>query len=134
MVPAAEARVATSTAATWRSELNNHILPALGPRRLALVRVEDIDELYRRRAESGAAHDSILKLRSVLSNIWTEARRLGYADSSPIEISRVPTRRASRSDEVVFTLEQVRLIATEASTVWPGYAAPNSPVKYLMAW
>ncbi len=42
--PAAEARVARATAASWRGELDNHILPALGSRRLALVRVEDIDD------------------------------------------------------------------------------------------
>ena len=122
--PAAKARVARSTAATWRSELDNHVLPALSSRRLALVRVEDIDDLYRRRAEDGAAHASIMKLRSVLSNIWTEARRLGYADSSPIELSRVPTRRSNRSDEVVFTLNEVRGIADGASRIWGGYAGP----------
>ncbi len=122
--PAAKARVARSTAATWRSELDNHVLPALSSRRLALVRVEDIDDLYRRRAEDGAAHASIMKLRSVLSNIWTEARRLGYVDSSPIELSRVPTRRSNRSDEVVFTLNEVRGIADGASRIWGGYAGP----------
>ena len=121
--PAVEARVARSTAASWRGQLDNHILAALGSRRLALVRVEDIDDLYRRQAEGGAAHASIMKLRSVLSNIWNEARRLGYADSSPIELSRVPTRRASRADEIVFTLDEVRLIADEAATIWSGYSA-----------
>lgn len=44
------------------------------------VRVEDIDEPFRHRASEGAAHETILKLRSVLSNIWSEAQRLGYTD------------------------------------------------------
>ncbi len=122
--PAVEVRVAASTAARWDAEIRNHVLPHLARRRLSEVRVEDIDVLFRHRASEGAAHETILKLRSVLSNIWSEAQRLGYVDGSPVTLSRVPTRRRSRQRDEAFTLEEVREIAAEAAKLWPGYAGP----------
>jgi len=122
--PTVRVRVAESTRARWENEVRNHITPKLGTLRLRDVRIEEIDNLYLARAEQGASHESILKLRSVLSNIWTEAHRLGYTDKNPVRLSRLPTRKRSRLDETVFTLEEVHRIATAATTIWRGYAAP----------
>lgn len=122
--PAVEVRVAASTAARWDAEVRNHVLPHLGSRRLNEVRIEDIDALFRYRASEGAAHETILKLRSVLSNIWSEAQRFGYVDRSPVALARVPTRRRSRQRDEAFTLAEVREIAAEAAKRWHGYAGP----------
>ena len=122
--PSVRVRVAASTRARWENEVRNHINPRLGTLRLRDVRVEDIDDLYLIRAEQGASHESILKLRSVLSNIWTEANRLDYTDKNPVRLSRLPTRKRSRSEETVFTLDEVHRIAAAAAEIWPGYAGP----------
>ena len=122
--PGVRVRVAESTKARWENEVRNHITPRLGTLRLRDVRVEDIDNLNIARAEQGASHESILKMRSVLSNIWTEANRLGYTDKNPVRLSRLPTRKRSRVDETVFALDQVQRIAEAAATIWPGYAGP----------
>src|SRR5205823_5030779 len=64
-------RLAPTTALNYRQNLNLHVLPLLGGRRVAEIRPRLIAEFLRRLSDDGLAPGTVRKVRTVLSAVMS---------------------------------------------------------------
>lgn len=88
---------------TWR--------PELGRRRASDLRVEDVERALGRLAHrSKLSRSSLVKLRSVLSQVMAWAVRRGTIARNPVDGAELPTDAAPGRQRRALTAEQVRML------------------------
>ncbi len=91
----------------YRTYLTNHVIPALGNKRLLEVTHDTVQELVRLKTEVGLSPQTVRHIRNVISGIFTHAivkglcRNLNPAKHVKLpEMRRVKPRHALSADEV----------------------------------
>lgn len=84
--------VKSTTLARYRSDFNNHILPALGAVRLSALTPSAVQKFYNDllRGEKPLSPKSVKNLHGVLHQALKQAVRLGYIRSNPTEACTLP--------------------------------------------
>jgi hypothetical protein len=77
-------RLAPTTAANYRLNLDNHILPVLGDKRADEIRPRLVGQFLRRLQADGMHPATVRKVRSVLSAVMSYAVAMEYAESNPV--------------------------------------------------
>jgi integrase len=86
----ARPRLAATTLANYRSNLDVHILPMLGERYIDDLRPRLVSGFLRRLADDGLAPGTVRKVRTVLSAIMSYAVAMEYTDSNAVMKVRPP--------------------------------------------
>src|SRR6266545_744119 len=96
----------------YRSQLDRHLLPRLGRRRLALVTADDVVAVARELQAEGLSPWTVKRILGSLSCVFTFALRRGYVATHPFHRLRDERPRPLRSDQRVLTQTQLaRLFA-----------------------
>jgi integrase len=97
----------------YRSQLNCHLLPRLGRRRLALITADDVVAVTRELQAAGLSPWTIKRILGALSCVFTFALRRGYISAHPFQrLERDERPHPSRSEQRVLTQpELARLMA-----------------------
>jgi hypothetical protein len=116
-----EAKVAASerrdrTLDLYRSQLRRHLLPRLGPRRLALITSDDVVAVMRELQADGLSPWTIKRILGALSCVFTFALRRGY-------IARILSTGSSA------TSGRIRCAPTNASSPAQSSRASSPPVR-----
>ncbi|MHB1536649.1 MAG: tyrosine-type recombinase/integrase [Acidimicrobiales bacterium] len=104
--------LAPTTLLNYRGNLDNHILPVLGDRKVTDVRPRLIAAFLRHLEESkGLEPATLRKVRTVLSAVMSYAAAMEYVESNPV--ARVPPPKGAASSGVAPTVEETaRLLLT----------------------
>jgi integrase len=109
-------RLAPTTRLNYRSNLNRHILPALGSTKVADIRPRLVASFLRHlQHERGVSAGTARKVRTVLSSVMSYAVAMEYTDSTPV--MKVPPPELDAPERVAPTLEETArlLLAAEHS-------------------
>ena len=109
-----EPRLAPTTRVNYRSNLNHHVLPTLGARKLSEIRPRLVAGFFMHlRDERGIAPATVRKVRTVLSAVMSYAVAMEYIDSNPV--MKVPPPELDDVERVPPTLEETArlLLAAE---------------------
>jgi integrase len=102
---------AANTIAQYEWAIRNHLVPALGHKRLVDLTADDVDDLLAERAAAGAARNSLMRLRSVLSQALDHAVRRDLVARNVATFTETPAgpARPGRS----LTVEEARALLDE---------------------
>ena len=105
-----QGRRSPGTVATYRRQLNNHVLPALGEMRLGEITTPAVDRVLAgiRRKVSGASAKSC---RSVISGVMSSAVRHGAVTVNPVREVQPIDARPARAPRALSPLERTQLLA-----------------------
>ncbi|MGH2696317.1 MAG: tyrosine-type recombinase/integrase [Actinomycetota bacterium] len=113
-------RLAPTTQANYRDNLDNHILPVLGPRKIEDIRPRLVagflDHLG---GEKGLAPATVRNVRTVLSHVMSYAVAMEYAESNPVQ--KVPPPPLDDADGVAPTVEEAARILLCAEATDPEF-------------
>lgn len=104
--------LAATTVVNYRGNLENHILPVLGNRKVGDLRPRLIAAFLRQLGESkGLDAATLRKVRTVLSALMSYAAAMEYVESNPVV--KVPPARGAPSSRLAPTVEEAaRLLLT----------------------
>ncbi len=100
-------QVEASTLRNYVSIGRNHILPALGHKRLIDLHVNDVDRLLSLKRDSGLAPSTVRRIRIVLAQCLNQAIRWGLLFRNVATLSRPP--KAVRAEGRTLSPDQARL-------------------------
>ncbi len=104
--------LALSTQRNYRLIAKNHIIPALGSKRIEKLTGRDLDNLYREMAEKGLSAASIRYAHALISRVLSQAVKWGWVEKNVAKLASPPTvRRNVASAPTPEELGQI-LIAT----------------------
>jgi integrase len=83
-------QVAPSAASNYRTIAVNHILPTLGNKRVADLKVTDVDRLLSKKIDSGLSSSTVRRIRAVLSQCLDQGIRWSLVSSNVASLSRAP--------------------------------------------
>jgi integrase len=96
------------TLGLYRSQLNRHLLPRLGRRRLALITADDVVAVTRDLQVDGLSPWTIKRILGALSCVFTFALRRGYISTHPFHrLERDERPHPQRSDQRVLTRSEL---------------------------
>jgi integrase len=96
-----------STQDRYRRTLDNHILPALGARRLCDIGTLDLQRFILQKADTGLSWACLDHYRHLLSKIFSTAKKWGYySRENPAAGVELPEKKAVREKHVL-TPEQI---------------------------
>ena len=100
--------LSAGTQGKYRSHVRNHILPALGSRRLDRITPEHIQVLLNRMTASWATKCDV---RTVISSVYTKAMQWGYVEATrnPAKNVNIGRKKAAR-EKAILTHEQFDLL------------------------
>ncbi len=98
--------VAHRTYHNYLSQIRNHILPALGKKKLRALKLEDVEGLYRSMTASGLSSATIRYVHSVLRRALKQAVVRGLVPRNVTEGASLP--RMGQKEVQAFTPEEVR--------------------------
>ncbi|MBC7594548.1 MAG: tyrosine-type recombinase/integrase [Kineosporiaceae bacterium] len=84
------------TAANYRSSLNNHIIPALGKKRLDQITPAHIRQMHTAIVGKGLASTTALFAHNVLTASLTDAMREGRIQKNPATLTRAPRKSPAK--------------------------------------
>lgn len=114
-----------STYQNYTSNLETHILPALGHMQLREVRMRDIEKFYDDLQDKhGLASATVKKIHNMLSNAFEYAMKLEILVKNPVRLVDTPKER--RVETQVWTVE-------ERNTFLKAAAGSNHYMVYLIA-
>jgi len=116
------AHLRPKTRANYRSTLNHHLLPALGPVELRRLDRPAVRAYLAGLVESGIASGTVERVRAVLRNVLNSAVEGGAIVTNPVAGIRLP--RTMRREEPVF------LTADEVETLAQAVAHPPRPPRH----
>jgi len=117
---ASKPRLAPTTRANYRDQLDNHILPVLGGKRVEDIRPRAVGAfLEHLQDEKGLSAATARKARTVLSAVLSYAVAMEYAETNAA--MKVPPPEAHASDRVAPTLEETARILLEAEVSDPDF-------------
>lgn len=99
-------RVARSTADNYRSVFEQHVIPALGRKKVAMLSLVDVNGLLARKLDEGLSPSTVQRVRNVLSQALDYAVRQGSISRNVAAQSRGP--RNPRPEGRTLTPEQAR--------------------------
>ncbi len=105
--------VAHRTYHNYLSQIRNHILPALGKKKLRALKLEDVEGLYRSMTASGLSSATIRSVHSVLRRALKQAVIRGLVPRNVAEGASLP--RMGQKEVQTFTPEEVRGFLKAAS-------------------
>lgn len=101
--------VKASTVVRYRPLVNNHLIPALGKKKLAELRPDAIQALYAERQNAGLSPTTVRLLHTTLHKALEDAVKFGYLASNPAARIRRP-RRAEFEARVLSATEVCKLL------------------------
>jgi integrase len=117
---ASKPRLAPTTRANYRDQLDNHILPVLGGKRVEDIRPRVVGAfLEHLQDEKGLSAATARKARTVLSAVLSYAVAMEYVETNAA--MKVPPPEAHASDRVAPTLEETARILLEAEVSDPDF-------------
>lgn len=116
---AREACLAPTTRANYRQNLDRHVLPVLGDRRIEEIRPRLLAAFFERLSAQGLSGGTVRKVRTVLSAVMSYAVAMEYAESNPV--MKVPPRPAGTRGRVAPTLEETARILVAAEQRDPDF-------------
>lgn len=106
--------MAPGTAEAYERILRLHVLPHLGRKALAQVTAADVEDLYARWRQEGAAPGTVQSRRIVLSGLFSHAVRHRRIPFSPVREAGKPVGAVPRVDERNLpTFEEISALAKE---------------------
>ena len=118
---ASSPRLAATTLANYRSNLDVHVLPILGERLIEEVRPRLVASFMRHLASGGLAPGTVRKVRTVLSTVMSYAVMMEYTDSNPV--TKVPPPELATAGRVAPTLDETARILLAAEESDPDFLA-----------
>lgn len=114
-------RLAATSIANYRDNLDNHILPALGDRPVREIRPRLVAGFLRHLEEKGLGPATVRKVRTVLSAVMTYAVAMEHTESNPV--MKVPPPELGQTERSAPTLEETArlLIAAEKDPAFLTY-------------
>lgn len=116
----ASPRLAATTLANYRSNLDVHILPVLGDKLVEAIRPRLLASFLRHLADKGLSPGTVRKVRTVLSAVMSYAVAMEYAESNPVMKVPPPTE-ADSLGRVAPTLEETARILRAAEQFDPDF-------------
>ena len=98
--------VAHRTYHNYRSQVRNHILPALGKKKLKMLKLDDLENLYRSMSNSGLSSATIRYVHAVLRKALEKAMVRGLVSRNVAEGASLP--RLDRKESKTLTPEEVK--------------------------
>jgi integrase len=105
--------VAHRTYHNYHSQVRNHILPALGKKKLKTLKLDDLENLYRSISNSGLSSATIRYVHSVLRRALNHAMVRGLVLRNVAEGASLP--RLDRKEREILTPEEVKRFLKAAS-------------------
>lgn len=96
-LPVSLPKLAASTQNRSRGVLANYLRPRFGDARLNAISVLDVDRFLTTLAAKDLTHESLDKIRDVLSGVFSAAVRYGYLDRNPARGLRLPRAKPTSS-------------------------------------
>lgn len=119
---ASQPRLAATTRVNYRHNLDNHILPVLGAKKVRELRPRLIAAFLRDLSVRGQlAPATVRKARTVLSAVMSYAAAMEYVETNPV--MRVPPPEAPPSSRVAPTIEETARILMTAGELDPDFQA-----------
>lgn len=114
-----ESRLAPTTRANYRQNLDRHVLPVLGERLVEEIRPRLLGAFFDRLRQQGLSGGTVRKVRTVLSAVMSYAVTMEYAESNPV--MKVSPPPAGTRGRVAPTLEETARILVAAERVDPDF-------------
>ncbi len=112
--------LAATTVVNYRGNLNNHILPLLGNRKVGDLRPRLIGAFLRTLGETkGLDVATLRKIRTVLSAVMAYAAAMEYVESNPV--IKVPPARGPSASRVAPTIEETARLLLRAEDEDPDF-------------
>lgn len=99
-------QVASSAASNYKAIADHHIIPTLGPKKVASILPGDIDRLMSEKMDSGLSVSTVRRIRSVLAQALDQGVRWGSVTRNVASLTRPP--KATRKEGRTLTPEQAR--------------------------
>lgn len=112
-------RLAATTLANYRQNLDRHILPVLGDRLVEDIRPRLVARYLRTLTERGLAGGTVRKVRTVLSAAMTYAVAMEYLESNPVQ--KVPPPELDARSRLAPTIEETAQILLAAERIDPDF-------------
>ena len=112
-------RLAPSTRANYRMNLDRHVLPILGTRPLSEIRPRLVASFLIHLADKGLAPGTVRKVRTVLSAVMSYAVAMEYVESNPV--MKVPPPELDAEERVAPTLEETAALMLAAERHDPDF-------------
>ena len=117
---ASEPRLAPTTKMNYRENLDRHVLPIIGDRKVSELRPRLISALMGHLAtECGLSPGTRRKVRTILSSVMSYAVAMEYADSNPV--MKVPPPQLPDTERVAPTVEETAAIMLAAEVHDPDF-------------
>lgn len=117
---ASEPRLAPTTKMNYRENLDRHVLPIIGDRKVSELRPRLVSALMAHLAsECGLSPGTRRKVRTVLSSVMSYAVAMEYADSNPV--MKVPPPQLPDTERVAPTVEETAAIMLAAEVHDPDF-------------
>jgi integrase len=114
-------RLAATTKSNYRSNLECHVLPILGRRRVGEIRPRLVAAfLAHLSSERGRGPGTVRKVRTVLSSVMSYGVAMEYLDSNPV--MKVPPPELGDSQRVAPTIEETAAIMLAAEQLDPEFS------------
>jgi integrase len=105
--------IGAKTHHTWRGYIDNRIVPALGTRKVRKLRVDELDDLYRRLSrDEGLAPATVRQIHAILRQALRQAEVWKWVTVSPARNATLP--RARKVELEAAEPAQVRLLIETA--------------------
>jgi hypothetical protein len=107
-------RLAPTSLASYRSNLDRHVLPLLGDRYVDEIRPRLVASFMRHLGDNGLSPGTVRRVRTVLSSVISFGVAMEYLESNPV--MKVPPPELDAPDRVAPTIEETAriLLAAEA--------------------
>ena len=122
ILPAGQKQRSANTIDNHQLLVRKHLKPALGHLRLVELTTEDIEDLLRVKAKAGMAKGTLVKLRSTLNLVLSQAERRRYVTANVAQFAEIPpaptsTRRSLTEDQAIALLDAAQGDPIEALIV-----------------
>lgn len=126
-LPVCLPKLAASTQNRSRGVIANYLRPRFGEARIAAISVLDVDRFLTWLAARDLTHESLDKIRDVLSGVFSAAVRYGFLDRNPARGLRLPRAKLRRAHRAWITPAQLAEIVSRM-------AEPYATMVYTAAW
>lgn len=126
-LPVCLPKLASSTQNRSRGVIANYLRPRFGDTCLAAITVLAVDRFLTTLAAKDLTHESLDKIRDVLSGVFSAAVRYGYLDRNPARGLRLPRAKLRRAHRAWITPDQLGAIVGLM-------AEPYATMVYTAAW
>ena len=99
-------QVALSAYSNYRTIAVKHIMPTLGNKKLADLKVTDVDRLLSKKTDSGLSTSTVRRIRAVLAQCLDQGIRWGVVSNNVASLSRAP--KMVRKEGRTLTPEQAK--------------------------